>query len=355
MKRWQSLLLGLVITAATLAYVLNGIDFSRLGTELAQGRYLYLVPALALIVLGLVLRGVRWRVLLDDKIDLGHSFHIMNVGYFFNAWLPLRLGEVARSFLVTRLKPPLSIFTALSSIVVERVTDLLAVVVLIVLAMSMTPVSPEIKAAAQATGVLAVAGIIVLTLFASRRALAHRMLGLVLRVLPFLERLHLRQIADRVLDGLTPLASLRGIFRTLLWTALSWLASILAGFVLLYVYYDAPNLTSALLMIAVASIAIALPAVPGNVGPFEAAVVLGLQAGGLAGGGLPEERAVAFAVLLHIVTVGSYAFLGFLGLAQERISFGEVVRSARQLASKKEAQPESPESLESAVNSTPQP
>jgi hypothetical protein len=72
----------------------------------------------------------------------------------------------------------------------------------------------------------------------------------------------------------------------------------------------------------------------------------------LVGGNLPEERAVAFAVLLHIVNVGSYAFLGFIGLAQERILFGEVVRSARQLASKKEKQPESPEST---VNSTPQP
>jgi uncharacterized protein (TIRG00374 family) len=352
MKRWQSLLLGLVISAATLAYVLHGIDFSTFGSELTRGRYLYLVPALALIVLGLVLRGVRWRVLLDDKIELGHSFHIMNVGYFFNAWLPLRLGEVARAFLVTRLKPPLSIFTALSSIVVERVTDLLAVVVLIVLAMNITAVSPEIKAAAQATGVIAVAGIIVLMLFAARRALAHRILDVTLRLLPFLERLHLRQIADRVLDGLTPLASVRGIFGTLLWTALSWLTSIAAGFVLLYVYYDTPTPEAALLMIAVASIAIALPAVPGNVGPFEAAVVVGLQAGGLVGGNLPEERAVAFAVLLHIVNVGSYAFLGFIGLAQERISFSEVVRSARQLASKKEKQPDSPEST---VNSTPQP
>jgi uncharacterized protein (TIRG00374 family) len=349
MKRWQSLLLGLVISAATLAYALYGTDFSRFAEELARGRYLYLVPTLPLIVLGLVLRGVRWRVLLNDKIGLGHSFHIMNVGYFFNAWLPLRLGEVARSFLVTRLKPPISIFTALSSIVVERVTDLLAVVALIVLAVSITPVSPEIIAGARVTAVIAVGGLIVLILFASRRALAHRILGLVLHILPFLERLHLRQIADRVLDGIMPLGSVRGIVRALFWTALSWAASVMAGFVLLYVYYATPNWESALLMIAVASIAIALPAVPGSVGPFEAAIVLGLTAGGLVKPGLPQERALAFAVLSHIVNIGSYAFLGVIGLAQEHISFGEVVRSARQLVSKKEEQPEP------AVNPTPQP
>jgi uncharacterized membrane protein YbhN (UPF0104 family) len=76
--------------------------------------------------------------------------------------------------------------------------------------------------------------------------------------------------------------------------------------------------------------------VPGSVGPFEAAVVLGLTAGGMVDPASPDQqtRAVACAVLFHVVTVGSYAFLAMIGLSQERISLGEVLRAARQLASR---------------------
>ena len=39
-------------------------------------------------------------------------------------------------------------------------------------------------------------------------------------------------------------------------------------------------------------------------------------------------------MVLHIISVGVYAFLGFIGLSQEHISLGEVLSSARQMASR---------------------
>lgn len=342
MKRWQSIVLGVAISAVTLAYALRGNDLSQIGEEAARGRYLYVIPMMVVAALGLLLRAFRWRALLDDRIAVWRSFHIMNVGYFFNAWLPLRLGEVARSYLVTRLTPPISIFTSLSSIVVERLVDLLAVVMLIVLAISISPVTPEIVAGAQISAVIAIAGILALALFAARRRLAHRFLNIALRVLPFLERLGLRRVVDHALDGIAPLASPRGVFRALFWTAAAWTPSVVAGFILMYVYYDAPRWEAALLMIATASIAIALPAVPGSVGPFEAAVIVGLEVGGMIGGANTPERAFAFAVLLHILNVGLYAGLGVLGLAREGVTFREVIRSARQLAERRKQHPDAP-------------
>src|SRR5207245_9052542 len=120
------------------------------------------------------------------------------------------------------------------------------------------------------------------------------------------------------------------------WTAIAWVTSIIQTFLLMYVFYDQPKWNAALLMTAIASLAVALPAMPGSIGPFEAAMVAGLQIAGMADPGNPQSqaRAAACAVLVHIITVASYAFLGVLGLSQERISLGEVVRSARQMASR---------------------
>jgi glycosyltransferase 2 family protein len=336
MKRWQSILIGVVVSVATLAFALRGVRIDQLGDEFVRGRYVYILPALVFVGLGLALRAVRWRALLNRRITMPHSFNILNVSYLFNTLLPLRLGEVARAFLATRLEPPIAMFTSLSSVVVERLTDVLAVVICIILAILIAPVTPEIEGAARISGIIAVAGMLILAVFAARRSFAHRLLDVALRLFPFLERLHTRDLADHVLDGIAPLGSVRGSAAIFSWTAIAWVTSVIQTFVLMYVFYDQPKWNAALLMTAIASLAIALPAVPGSIGPFEAGMVAGLQIAGMADPGNPQSqaRAAACAVLIHIVTVASYAFLGVLGLSQERISLGEVVRSARQMASR---------------------
>jgi uncharacterized membrane protein YbhN (UPF0104 family) len=157
--------------------------------------------------------------------------------------------------------------------------------------------------------------------------------------LPFLERLGVRSLADKVLDGIAPLGSVRGVSYSLWWSLWAWTTSIVAGYVLLFAFYDQPNWAAALLMIAAAALAIALPAVPGSVGPFEAAIIVGLQLSGMIdpANGLPQERAFAFAVVLHLVNAACYVILGYLGLLQERVSLGEVFRAARDAVARKPA------------------
>jgi len=295
-------------------------------------------------VVALWFRGLRWRALLDNRIGLGHSFHILNVSYLFNAVLPLRLGEVVRSFLATRLDPPIAMLTALSTVVVEQLTNVLAVVLVVLVAVFVTPTAASDGGSAQRTietgallsAIVAVLGTALLVLMAAQRSLAHGLLNVIVRVFPFLERLNLRRFLDHVLDGIAPLTSLRTAGAVFLWTFVGWVLSLIQTYVLLHVFYDQPRWSGTLLSIAVVSMAVAVPAVPGNVGPFEAAIVFGLTAGGMVAAGDPAQqtRALAFAVLLHVLSVALYAFLGVIGLSQERISLGEVMRSARQLTSR---------------------
>jgi uncharacterized protein (TIRG00374 family) len=345
MKRWQTLLVGIVVSVATLAYALRDVNFRDLGAEFAVGNYIYVLPAVVFVAFGLALRAMRWRSLLNDRMPFVHSFHILNIGQFLNSILPLRLGEVTRGFLATRLNPPISVFTALSTVVVERLVDVVAVVVLIVVALIIAPITPEIETPARASGTLAVIGLVVLAVFAARPPLAHSLLNLVLRIIPALERFHLRSLADRVLEGIAPLGSLRGATLTIFWSVLAWIASVVTTYILMLVFYERPTWNAALLMTSIASLAIALPAVPGSVGPFELAMVLGLTVGGMVEPNNPQQQARAFAcsALIHLVATGSYAFLGVIGLSQEHISFGEVLRSVRQLAGRTQAAPEAAE------------
>ena len=326
MKRWQSIGLGVAISVVALIYTLHGNDLTQIGVELSHGRYIFLIPYVALFWVAFYFRALRWRAILNYRIGVVHAFHITTIGNFLNSFLPLRLGEVARAFLVTRLDPPIALMTAASSLVVERLTDLLALLGILLWTISLNVTNPSIVSATYAMGFLAVGGMAVLIVLAARRSVASKILAWITGKLPMLERFNPRSFFEHLLDGLTPLTSISGFMEILLWTVLSWLSSAFVAFSMLLVFYDQPSWVAALVVIAAGSLAIAVPAMPGNVGPFEAAIVTSLMLVGLVGGSDTPERAIAFAVAFHGSLVLVYAILGIFGLGQEKITVGELRR-----------------------------
>jgi len=328
-RRWPSILLGLVLSAIALVYLLRR-DVSDVRDELVHAHYWAVIPCVALTVLGLWLRSIRWRVLLAGRISLSDSFHILNVSYFANGVLPLRIGELARAALAARIDPPVPVFTALSTIIVERLLDTLAVFVLLGLTLALIPAGVKIGLVGALLGVGAVIGAIVLAVAAARPAWAHAVLNGLGRAIPPLRRPALHTWLDHALDGAQLLASPRRALAAVGWTAAAWATSVMAGYVLLFAIFDKPTWAASAAMIAFASFAIAVPAVPGNLGPFEAAVVFGLASADLVAEPTAAP-AVAFALLVHVVNLMTYIGVGLIGLWAQDVSLGELSQAARRL------------------------
>lgn len=331
MKRILMILVGAIISVGALYYLLRG-DIHTLQTEIEGGRYEYMIPALVLYVVSFITRAYRWQVLLDKRISLWHSFHIMMIGYLFSL-LPLRVGEFARAYLTTRLDPPVKFFTSISSIVVERVTDLIAVMVILGISLVMLPVPSEVSAAGATIGVITLVLVVVMLYFANRRDTAHRILEKVLHLLPFLKRFDLIGWLDHALDGLAPLTSTRTIAEVSFWTAASWGMSVITNFILMYIFFPEPDLGGLMLMLVMLALAVAVPSVPGNMGTFEAAAVAGLFfAGVIASTEAPENApAIAFAVLLHLLNLAFYFVGGMIGLYAEQVSVSQVRQGVGQM------------------------
>ncbi len=179
-------------------------------------------------------------------------------------------------------------------------------------------------------GVGAVTGVIVLVVFAARPGGRITLLDGVGRWMPLLRRPKLHSWLDQLLEGIMPLASPRATLLVVGWTAVAWAASVVAGYILLYAMFDDPTWVASMAMIALASFVIAVPAVPGNLGPFEAAVVFGLAGAELVPD-TADARAVAFALLLHVVNLLTYISAGLIGLWVENVSLGEVTHAAQRL------------------------
>jgi hypothetical protein len=293
-------------------------------------------------------------VLLGERIPLRRSFSIVNISYILNGILPARLGEVARAFLATRVTPPIPVFTSLSTILAERIIDMLTVILMLGGALLAIPNQPAgVGSVGLVMGAASVAALGTLITFAHRPAWAHTMLALVLRAVPPLRKLNLDNILDRVLDGLRPLARWRTLLSVLFWTAISWSFSVLAGYLLMFTLYSQPRLDAAALFIAAASLVIAVPATFASVGPYEWSIIVSIVAvygvnlhdlpgdfvisplaqnpGAINALMTVQSTAFSFALIVHVLNVSVYAVLGAIGLIQEGISLSQVTRGAERI------------------------
>ena len=307
-KRLLILLASVVVSVVSLALVLRAVPIHDVVNSLRRAEPAYLLMSLVFATTGLLTRGIRWWLLLDRRISVVESFHMVNVMFLGNQ-LPFRLGEVARGILATRRGVPLVVSGA--SIVVERLIDMLVVVLVIAFAVSLLPSAPaDITDKAALFGTLALVGFIVLLAFAHAPGPAHGLLSTMQKAAPPLKRLPLRTMLEHLLDGLRPLTDLHTLGNTALWTALSWVMALAVLYLLhLALGIQVDYLVSVTLGIALTALSIAFPVSVAALGPFELAI---LATGQLVG--MSDADALALGFLLHGINVFCYAVWGTIGL-----------------------------------------
>src|SRR5438445_5057809 len=112
------------ISLGLLGWVLWRADFGQLFKYLRSGDYNLILISIPIILVGLLLRAIRWRVLLLPlgSPSIGISFSSMMLGYLANNLLPMRAGEVVRAYALGR-QSSISKSAVLATIVVERAVD----------------------------------------------------------------------------------------------------------------------------------------------------------------------------------------------------------------------------------------
>jgi len=328
LKRWRIGLLGLAVSLLAVYIIVSEIDFDVLGDAIQQADWIWVVPCMALLLAGLGARALRWRLLLSGALPLGRTFNIMNVAYLVNNILPLRIGEVARVFLANRAEPPVPVLKTTSTIIVERLLDLLSVVMLVAFALALGEVPEVLRSAGIFMGVVGLSGFLTLVFLSRQRELAHRLLGWFVERLPALERFNLVNLLDHFLDGLLPLASLPTLIGALWWSSVAWGLSFSAGYLMMYIFYPEASFVATCLYIAAAAFAIAVPATVGSLGVYEGSILLVMEALGYAD---PYTTAVAFAVTVHLINMVVNSSTGVIGFIAEGITLGQLSDGVRQV------------------------
>lgn len=277
-------ILGLAIAAVLIWWLLRHEDPAEVWSHVRDANFGLLALAVAITTAVFPLRAVRWRYFLAPaQVDspFRSRFAAVCVGFMANNLLPVRAGELARAYAYSRLEP-VSTATALATLVVERFLDGVAILLLLVVALT----NPDFPSGAL-PGEL-VNGIRWVSLVLA----AILLLSLVLLVFP--ER-SLRATA-RVAHALLPtriaggvltitkhivagLASMRG-WRLLLpafaWSLAVWVMQSLSFWVGFLAFGIDLPFAAALLTNATVALAVAVPSAPGFVGTFHAGAKLAL-------------------------------------------------------------------------------
>lgn len=316
--------LGGLVSVISLAAIFFFIEPTAIWVALQTVNYGNLLLTAVGIFLFLLLRAVRWRFMLSNEISLPTVFHIQNIGYLITNLLPLRLGDVARAVLIGNV-PPITLARGLSTMVVERVLDLLFVVTLLPFTLAEVPTLPSwMQSAARASGFAAVVAIVLLVVAANQRPFVQR---LATRLLHFIPRLNptpwLRRLDD-LLAGLGSLMRLRegGILVGL--SILLWLPILGSYYSALTAVHIQPTWAMAAFVFCAAAFSVALPSSPGQIGVFHAGVIAALQILGQ-----PEAASASFAFLYHALNLLIMVLLGLYGLSSTGSTFSNVLAAVR--------------------------
>ncbi len=320
MKRLVQTLLGLAVSCGALYLTLRGKQVDRIWAEMLHADYRWLWPYVAILLVIHLIRTVRWGILLEPvaRVPFSRLNAVSAVGIMALVLLPFRLGEFARPYLVAE-RPRLRVSAALSSVVVERVADGLFTAVLLILTLLAVPEGTRGLRAFRLAGVVVFVGFAALLAFlvlAYRNRpravrLTHRVLD---RISPALAE-RASGMMDAFIHGLRLVPSRRKVVAFFLLTFLYWavngwgiqIFSRSFGFDLKFI--------DAYTVLGVLVVGVMIPAGPGMVGTFQAAVVGGLSLF-VTGAG---ERAFAFANVLWLVQIAQQTGLGLIFLFSRHI------------------------------------
>ena len=137
---------GLLVTGGIIWLGLTRIDLSQTMAAFAAVRVGFVLAGGGLIVAAIAIFAVRWRVLLPSPPDVPVRFFFcyLIIGYMVNAIIPLRLGDLVRAYLLGR-RHGIAVSTTLSTVVVERIFDVVAIVVIGLLVSSVLDLPPLVK------------------------------------------------------------------------------------------------------------------------------------------------------------------------------------------------------------------
>jgi uncharacterized protein (TIRG00374 family) len=302
---WQWLL-AFPLAAGLLYFSLRGVDWHIVWRTIAAAHWSFLIAGAAAMCFSLVLRSLRWRILLnaEDRLSVPAVFRATMAGYLGNTFLPARAGELIRTLVVSGCSS-LSKTYVLTTALCERLMDAIALVLSSsIVLLGIEPKPRWMADASRTTITLAVLGALAIAIVPHTETLCR---GLLKRVpLPAKLRSRLLALTDQVLLGMRTFHHVGRFLGFVALTGVIWTVDTVTIMVSAHALDLHLSFGISMLLVAGMGLGSALPSTPGYVGIYQFVAVTVLVPFGI-----PKDLALAYILVAQAM---SYLVIAALGL-----------------------------------------
>ena len=325
--------LGIVLSVALLVWAFWGVDLREVGARIAAADPWLLAGASLASTLIFPLRARRWQTILEPvagTLPLGMLWRATAIGMMVNNVVPLRAGEFARAYALTKETPRLGFAASFASLAVDRGFDAVTILLLMVAAIlapgfpsEATVAGRDVSSWALGFSIVAAAAAAVLYLFVF---FPERLLRLyeafVRRFAPRLEERG-RALLLSFTGGLGVLRRPRLFVSVFAWTVAHWLLNAFAFWLGFRAFGIPAPYSAALMLQGIIAIGVAAPSAPGFFGVFEGFAIVGLALYGV-----DQTTAVTWAIAYHFVSFIPITVIGAYYIARLQLRLSEVRAAA---------------------------
>lgn len=330
MKDIKRLIPGALISIALIAVILYFVDFQTMWTSIRNADYRILAGSVVLSFLWMFVRAKVWQTLLRDKPKYSHVLFSTGEGYLLNNFLPFRLGELGRVFLLSR-KSGMTFSEILPTIIIERVVDLAFSAAFLLAALPFVVGAEESGQIGYIVGGVVVFGLVMMYVLARNNQWALDLFHKLSVRWPSLQKFG-GSFLESFFQGLGVLTDGWLFLRFLFWMTLNWFIALVAYYLIILAFFPQAQPVWTLFVLGAAAFGGAIPALPGGVGTFEGAVsaALALFTG-------DQSTALAAALTMRLYNYLNSGVIGGIGLMREGQTLSGVYQQLMNLRSKQNA------------------
>ena len=310
MKDIKRLIPGALVSIVLIAAILYFVDFGTMLKAIRGANYRLLACAIPLSFLWMFVRAKVWQTLLRNKPKYRDVLFATGEGYILNNFLPFRLGELGRAFLLSR-KSGLPFGEIIPTIVIERTVDLAFSAAFLLAAL---PFLVNAQGAVR-IGIVVVAvvviGLVMMYVLARNNQWALDLFHKLSARWPAVQKLG-GSFLESFFMGLGVLTDGWLFARFLLWISFNWLIDLSTYFLIILAFFPQAHITWGLFSIGAATFSGAIPSLPGGVGTIESAYVAALT--WFSG---DQSTALAAALTTRLYNYMNSTTIGVIGLMSE--------------------------------------
>jgi hypothetical protein len=322
LRNWQ-LWTGVVFSLGFLVIALRDIDLTETANTLRRVNVLILGAAVASYGFSVAAKAIRWKLLLAVRKapSFGRTFSILSVGLMVNTFLPARLGEFARAYLMGEAEADSKVYV-LGTVAVEKVADLLFLLLLLAVLLLQMALPEWLAGSARGTALVIAILVPCFVLLAWQSNFILRMVEQASHFVPSAKREWLVRQARYGLASLDVVRRPRLLTGLLGWSLIVWIISALTNYLVFMALELTMPVWASLLLLVVLQVGTAVPSSPGRIGVFQYLVILTLSIFAV-----DKNVALGYSVVLYLVIYVPIALLGVWGLWHEKITWGKLTET----------------------------